>query len=239
MGCDIHFNAELFRQKRWTTIADPIRKCSFCKGSGKNPNVDVIANSTYTTTDCYFCEGKGMTHDAWYHGRDYSLFSILADVRNDGSIKPISRPRGLPRDVSKRSKHALSGGDHSHSWLGLDEVIEWEGWDAQKIVETVWVEPKGYALLLAERAGTARPGSHLEHLAERGSAWIDLTNIEMENVVESGVWLPKHRTKVTSEIPIRKCGEVFFKMTVKPLTKLAQKRGLTTSHVRFVFSFDN
>ena len=32
--------------------------------------------------------------------RDYSLFSFLAGVRNKIGITPISKPKGLPKDLS-------------------------------------------------------------------------------------------------------------------------------------------
>ena len=32
--------------------------------------------------------------------RNYTLFSFMADVRNDGDIVPIPKPRGLPHDVT-------------------------------------------------------------------------------------------------------------------------------------------
>jgi hypothetical protein len=36
-----------------------------------------------------------------YHERNYSLFALLANVRNSAGVKPISEPRGLPEDVSE------------------------------------------------------------------------------------------------------------------------------------------
>lgn len=69
--------------------------------------------------------------------RNYWLFSALADVRNYGSITPISEPRGFPEDFEvDGDMHSMpySGrgvwlGDHSHSWLTIEELIAWDGWD--------------------------------------------------------------------------------------------------------------
>lgn len=78
--------------------------------------------------------------------RHYALFSWLAGVRNypETGIVPISSPRGLPDDfqiededhastkelMGRRAKWLNDGeaphiwmGDHSHSWLGADEIL--------------------------------------------------------------------------------------------------------------------
>jgi hypothetical protein len=64
-----------------------------------------------------------------YDGRDYALFAILADVRNDGKRKSITDyPKGLPGDCSEAVKRlALEWGDdgHSHSYLNLRELKEY------------------------------------------------------------------------------------------------------------------
>ena len=86
-----------------------------------------------------------------YRGRNYELFSVLADVRNGSGfggvdtgdrITPISKPRGLPEGVDVDDEGMIDGihwhsrgirpawlGDHSHSWLMLRELVEYD-WDA-------------------------------------------------------------------------------------------------------------
>lgn len=71
--------------------------------------------------------------------RNYCTFAILADVRNGvgfagvktgGYLPPISFPRGIPKDASS-GVHAIWNdevddfwlGDHSHSWLTLQELL--------------------------------------------------------------------------------------------------------------------
>jgi hypothetical protein len=66
--------------------------------------------------------------------RHYALFSALADVRNYYSIKPISDPRGLPEDfpANDDQEHGYRKtwmGDHSYTWLTLEEIRDWPGWD--------------------------------------------------------------------------------------------------------------
>jgi hypothetical protein len=71
--------------------------------------------------------------------RNYHTFSILAGVRNGYGFagvrtgepwEPISEPRGLPKDLGKNTDYGLDDemigdlwiGDHSHSWLTLEDL---------------------------------------------------------------------------------------------------------------------
>ena len=69
---------------------------------------------------------------AWHHygsaslKRDYALFAVMANVRNeDGSVIPISMPKGLPKDISFVTQIDADywGTDaHSASWLNREEI---------------------------------------------------------------------------------------------------------------------
>ncbi len=99
MGTDIHLAAEIYREGQWHYL--PVNLPSY---------------------------------------RNYKAFSVLADVRNGYSfggfdtgdpIEPISEPRGLPDDLSDDLKDRMAGradphiwlGDHSFSWVTLQELI--------------------------------------------------------------------------------------------------------------------
>lgn len=80
--------------------------------------------------------------------RNYCVFSMLADVRNGlgfagaktyEPLIPISKPRGFPGDFNivgdcviieswERKNFAYWMGDHSFSWLTVDEILAWDGW---------------------------------------------------------------------------------------------------------------
>jgi hypothetical protein len=68
-----------------------------------------------------------LTYRNWaYSGRDYHLFSYLADVRSYGRGDCLAEPRGLPEDVSpeigrESDEYGLDG--HSHSHFTLEELI--------------------------------------------------------------------------------------------------------------------
>jgi hypothetical protein len=111
MGCDIHFYVEFKRNGRWQS-ADKWRFD------------DEYADVSYT--NCFYGE------------RNYSLFAILANVRNgygfggvdtgDGFV-PIDKPRGLPHDVTNQIKESSDRWDcdgHNHSWFTLQEILEYD-----------------------------------------------------------------------------------------------------------------
>lgn len=76
----------------------------------------------------------------FYNGRNYYLFSILADVRNDGSVEPIDYPRGIPEDCSSGYAYITrqwDGDGHSHSYFTLKELLEvdWNSYQTEYLSE--------------------------------------------------------------------------------------------------------
>ena len=71
-----------------------------------------------------------------YKGRNYNLFSVLADVRNPGGrtrdgrkFDVIAPPRGLPEDLSPEMRDLVEEWVMSPSWLLLSEILDfdWRG----------------------------------------------------------------------------------------------------------------
>lgn len=100
-----------------------------------------------------------------YVGRNYALFSVLADVRNSrmrnnifdptmeyeerDSVDPIAMPKGIPQDASKRWRKECKrwGGDfHSHSWFTVQELVDAAeaGAFSQEIISRGYVSLKNY-----------------------------------------------------------------------------------------------
>lgn len=109
MGCDIHLYTETKR-----TVNDKL----------------VWVNVDNWKINPYYEPGKDGEREYdinyMYHSRNYSLFSLLAGVR-DYSEKtiPVSPPKGLPDDISeptKREAERWNGDGHTHSWLTLAEL---------------------------------------------------------------------------------------------------------------------
>lgn len=82
-------------------------------------------------------------NEHYYNGRNYYLFSILADVRNgygDGYVEYICETKGVPDDASIGYKHIVNmwGGDgHSHSYFTLSELLDID-WD--KYNKDGWID---------------------------------------------------------------------------------------------------
>lgn len=109
MGCDIH----LFLERK--------------NNNGKWYDANMYRRNAYKTMNPEETTEPDFERFDFYNGRNYDLFAILADVRNYGFIKPISKPRGLPVNASKEIKDELWewGGDvHSVSYLTLKELLD-------------------------------------------------------------------------------------------------------------------
>lgn len=75
-----------------------------------------------------------------YRGRNYSLFSRLADVRSYGDGTAISEPRGVPDDASDAYLYIVEqwkGDGHSHSYFTLTELLEHDWSDFDEFRETL------------------------------------------------------------------------------------------------------
>lgn len=113
MGCDIHLFTEIKKS---------------INSEDKWVNID---NWRYNP---YYKEGNDdgermLELESIYSGRNYELFGILAGVR-DRNNDTIDEPRGLPEDVSnvtKKESDRWDGDGHSHSWLTLRELKEYQG----------------------------------------------------------------------------------------------------------------
>ncbi len=116
MGCDIHFFVEYKHpEKGWTNIMfDEWYQLRLSKEVGSEEAARTVM-ALQKQTDRYASFDAPLhvqaLHWGWYHGRDYRLFGVLAGVR-DYSVKPISEPRGLPKDVSEHVRFYPHGSKH-------------------------------------------------------------------------------------------------------------------------------
>ena len=120
-------------------------------------------------------KGRWQTKEILDFDRNYELFGILAGVRS--SRKPIAPQRGLPKDFSiiiqktyyhippdtfkyekdpygivgeLKSEPGIYMGDHSHTWLTLDEIQKYN-WTKAVEREDVWVPEKLKDLIFFSR----------------------------------------------------------------------------------------
>ena len=152
MGCDCHFFTE-----RWTN------QKNYDGPKDTQTERDVKLNKILENGEYNHQEYAWVTADNWswddywradeyYHSRNYFLFAILADVRNESfrngfKIEPISKPRGVPEDSCYPIKYIVNewaGDGHSHSYFTLKELLEvdWDKYCVKLIEEdrTHWLD---------------------------------------------------------------------------------------------------
>jgi hypothetical protein len=121
MGCDIHVYLE-----KYTSV----------NGENKWVNVDHWQINPHFGMDD---SEREYDHVSFYWGRNYDLFSILAEVR--GSMDPIDDPRGLPEDVTETTRKEYERGDmvHTASYYTLKELKDYlyNNSDNEEIVENL------------------------------------------------------------------------------------------------------
>lgn len=232
MGCDIHFYVDVQQEDGSWKSADKL----FDQGEG------------YLTT---YEPGPGWKSHAFYDGRNYDLFAILADVRNGRGFagvktgqgfNPIFEPRGVPDDCCPEySKIVESWGvdGHSHSYATVEELMQYD-W-TQTTVKQGLVTAKEFLRWKLDGAPNAWCG---------GSSAELITNEQMENrLLEAhGVkvldWRVFHAekdelfggpmTSVQWEIPYYQAGKAFLSETLPKLWRLG-----SPSKVRCLYFFDN
>lgn len=167
MGCDIHMNVEVRRNGRWTFVEPPVVHEPW--------NRDPAGRKT------------------WWGDRSYITFAVLAGVRaDDGDPAPIDQPRGYPDDVDSEtmisadpSPRGQDHGDHSASWLTLDEVLAYD-WD-QEFEEQGVVDLAEYLAAQREK----RP-------PESWSRWVGGAKTTVRTVEETETWLQSTEGRMAS-----------------------------------------
>lgn len=247
MGCDIHPIVETRKDGRW----------AFHK----------------QMTDKLNNYRKG--EDGLYLRRSYDTFAILADVRNghgfagcdtgDGFV-PISKPRGLPLDLSEEVVSSIKGredeldledphvpwlGDHSQSYLTLEEILNYPHWQATTRKRGVldlasyfkwkrsgevwpdgwcgWTSGQGVVVYresdLRAFLSTLLPdGSGADRTPELEAALLDRAKAQGIHANIQAEW----------EVPYWECAEHFYKKVIPALQELGDP-----ADVRLVFGFDS
>ena len=109
MGCDIHVCVEIKKKIR---------------------QLEGWYNEDRYKLNHYHDEKEDEAEDKWervpiYRNRNYRLFSVLANVRNNSDNIPISEPRGVPNNMSIITRDAYqdwSCDAHSASYFTLAEL---------------------------------------------------------------------------------------------------------------------
>lgn len=102
MGTDIHPIVEVWsrREAKWVTHrpTTPYKYATQWKGAPKYALPDEFSD------------------------RNYFMFAVLGDVRNDYGVSPISKNRGLPSDIAAGTRAWANSMDHSPGYVTLAEL---------------------------------------------------------------------------------------------------------------------
>ena len=220
MGCDIHLYVEKRVGGRWVSADTWLPDTSPVLEDEAEPRLKVPDEARY------------------YTDRNYSLFAILANVRNGWGtagfttgtgFRPIAMPRGLPADVSPEVQAEADdcGRDgHSHSWLTVAELLDFD-WD-QTTIRRGYVDPLNYLFWKFE----GKPRSWSTGLL--GQSVRTFSNEEMEEALKWGRPPAQIFTAVQWPETYRHCASDFLTQT------LPRRRPLgPPEDVRIVFFFDN
>lgn len=229
MGTDIHPVVERRSANGWERVRAP---------SKKDGNSSVIAQ------------------------RNYDLFAILADVRNGSGFAgvatgdrmvPIAGPRGLPSDFDSTSPahtpeecddpkwcdHALWMGDHSESWVTLEELLAYDWQRVRR--KTGIVSLPEYARWL-KRGGTGGPREYCG-----GISGPDIVVLSEDELMDTSDYSlvgrgDKMRRLLACQVYVR----VFWEETAAESVGLFYREALpwlstlgAPGDVRLVFGFDS
>jgi len=135
--------------------------------------------------------------------RDYTMFAVLADVRNDG-IAPLFAGRGMPEDASNFTKKDMPEDSdyHSHTFFTVQELLDTD-WDAQAC-------SRGRAILFADQyvewketgivPAAAQEYSYGDDAKTREVSEEEMTMLLMSNDVKKLVRMPGKKYRRSEEL---------------------------------------
>jgi hypothetical protein len=220
MGCDIHFHVEKKTDQGWVR-AEP-----------------QVKNEYYDKWD----DEPEFKREDFYDGRNYSLFAMLADVRNGYGLEPITATRGIPKDVSDdvRQEHDDWGIDgHSHGWLSLRELLT-VPWHEKQLTHQGWVMPDEFDRW--DKYGRD-PESWCQGVGGRNVRHIEPD--EMRALIADGTIDPRAEKGPISYYTHISWGQSWaksaagFMPTLVRMANVAMVEGLDLDSIRAVFWFDN
>lgn len=139
MGTDIWFFVEKrYYREEYEEIDGTWRKTEKSKEE-LNSNAIWLSADKWKVNPYYYLYPEYKTcrltpsdpHEFYNEDRNYDLFSVLSNTRNDQNLNFISLPRGLPEDISPELNEVAfenKNDFYDHSWLLLKELIAFN-WD--------------------------------------------------------------------------------------------------------------
>lgn len=203
----------------------------------------------------------------WYDDRNYSLFSMLADVRNGFGFagvltgerfKPIAKPRGWPSDPGPELRKFIAcaeedepigwpdgdtyPGDHTPSWLTLVELnaYDWHG----QVARRCGVIPLNEYLKRKIEGVTGPPETWCGGIS--GPGIFTMEQAEADTMLQAGGIVTavgsKPYVRVWWEQTYADCAGEFYTRVLPGLNSLVENDGpfvTTPDDIRIVFNFDS
>lgn len=236
MGCDIHLYSEKQVDGVWVVARPELFILEY-------PEESAVPDIPYS--------------QSIYHARNYSLFAILANVRNgrgfagcdigDGFV-PIAEHKGLPSDVSSEIRAISDRWDcdgHSHSHFTLQELLDYDWTQVTK--ERGWVSaPEYYQWTLYNRGHGEGPDAYCGGIS--GNEVKHFSTAEMDKAIDTikkqsppidvrktiREELPSTYCQAEWDMPYYKTVRRFWSDAIPQLLRLGKPED-----VRIVFWFDN
>lgn len=235
MGTDIHLFVEVRKNGVWHRVNPPRVMDEFI--------AELVAAHPQ---DSYYSTCAKVL---WYDTRNYSVFAILANVRNGHGFAGvltgegfnfISTPRGLPCDLSVEVRQAIDDcgehgdlwiGDHSVSWLTLAEI---DAFDWKQTTRQCGVIPMADYIQRLLVGDTSRPRSYSGGVFGDGIVVIEETDAKLIATYGMEWPAPKTYVHVWWESLYADAAADFYNDFLPELRKLG-----APEDVRIVFGFDS
>lgn len=223
MYCDIYMYAEIMKDNQWYKVKNYFLNNKF------KPQEENYINEFGDKINYYRCDHP-------YQDKNYNLFSILANIRNDNldQFDYISVPRGIPVNISPALNKIIQMKEdniHSISYIYLNELIKFN-W-CKKISKRVLLNEKNF-LLYQEGYRDLEYFENASYIFKNYKIVypFEMKELLKENDIEDNYYF----TMVKMNFYYYQLCEKFVTETIPSLLKLSSKN--ENNDVRIVFWFD-
>ncbi|MHC5253162.1 hypothetical protein ACYRFS_12760 [Listeria kieliensis] len=209
----------------------------------------ILVEKRDSKTQAWTTIEKDRKRDWIYWGQNYSVFAVLANVRNQHSFfslnrgdifEPICQPKGMPKDPSevlRRHWEEYREVGYSSSYLTLKELKAFD-WKSKQVMRCGYVGEENYLKFVDDKKkGKCSEASYIVG-GIGGANIIVLSNQEMENLIKG----ERPREKEESYYTIvtwkasyeQECAD-FLRSVIPTLEKI--ENGVGSDNVRIAFFF--
>jgi hypothetical protein len=219
MGCDIHLLVEKEVDSKWSVE-------------------EGFVADFYDKDDNYFSRSEFLSTERPVQKRNYPLFSVLAGVRSDDEVTPISEPRGFPSDISEFARGFYCSWDldlHTRSYVYLNEVLAY----LETFNETYSRKVKLTQDKYKEYIKTGKVDNTYSPLTYNQKL-VPVTDEDMRKIIQGKIKAEAFTTPYVEkviDVPVISYLDDFINKTIPQLKERSSREDY--SDIRLVFGFDN